>query len=167
MDGIYKIVEIFKMGKSLFDQLQDAIKDEDAASLMYIKLAEEVEKRGLHRSSLALERIAVDEKRHKDTLLEIVEELKTVVGLVGAAAPEPGIYWWVRLGESGTYETFNTVGEALQYVEKRTGQYFSAARWINDYGFELGPFKGRNYITFFEGNEHGVPTERHLRGKFS
>jgi len=152
---------------NMMEQLLTAVKDEDNASLLYIKLAEEVETRGLHRSARLLNSMAVDEKRHKDTLQGIIEEVKTIGGLVGATAPETRVYWWVRLGAVVEYEKFDSAEEAKKYVEERTGKRFSEAKWINPYGFTLGPFVGQNYISFFEGDEAAQPTGRHLGGKFS
>ena len=76
-----------------------------------------------------------------------------------------GPYWWVRLGDVAEYKQFDTFEEAKEHVEEATGKPFSDAHWINPYGFELDGYKGRNYISFFEGDEEAQPTEQHLYGK--
>lgn len=152
---------------NLIDKLLEALKDEDDASLMYIKLAEEVEKKGHHKAAHLLRNIAVDESKHKDTLKAIIEELKVIGDLVEAAAAGPGIYWWVRLPDRAQYEQFDTLNEAKKYVEQETGLLFAHAKWTGPYTFDLGLWKGPRHITFFEGDEGGNPTGHHLHGEFS
>ena len=75
------------------------------------------------------------------------------------------VYWWVRLGDVAEYEQFDTFDEAREFVEEATGKSLDEARWINPYGFELGRFRGLNYISFFEGDEAAQPTDRYLYGR--
>jgi len=88
-------------------------------------------------------------------------------GMGISAKESQGIYWWVRLGYIAKYEKFDTFGEAKNYVEEAIGKPFSEAHWTNPYGFELGDYKDRNYISFFEGDRIARPIEQHLYGKVS
>lgn len=182
---------------NIIDQLQAALKDEQEAAELYTRLADEIDNKGFYRRARLLRGVADDEKRHITIIKDAIEEIKVIGGLVGATSRGPaetheermarqekqlkhgeellekgrkilgGPYWWVRLGDVAEYERFDTVEEAKKYVEEHTGKYISEAKWVNAYSFTLGPFVGRNYISFFEGDEAAQPTERHVWGKFS
>lgn len=102
---------------------------------------------------------------------EMRKYLRLEAWMLGLGGPphssETGVYWWVRLGDVAEYEKFDTLDEAKEHVEETTGKPFSEAHWINRYGFELGGYGRRNYISFFEGDENAQPTERYLYGKIA
>lgn len=185
------------MAMNVIDQLQAQVKDEQEAVELYTKLADEVDNKGFYRRAYLLRGVAADEKRHITIVKDALEEIKTIGALVGATSRgaaesheermarqeeqlkrgekllEKGReilgrpYWYVRLGSGVRFEKFDTPEQAKKYVEERTRKRLSKAKWINAYGFELGTYKGPEYISFFEGDENTRPTKRHTWGKFS
>ena len=95
----------------------------------------------------------------EESVLEYLEDMGTL------AKESGGVYWWVRLGDVAEYERFDTFEGAKEHVEEATSKPFSEAHWINQYGFQLGPYQALNYISFFEGDEAAQPTEQHLYAK--
>ncbi len=59
---------------------------------------------------------------------------------------------WLRLGDAGEYQAFDGIADALESAEIPAGKVE-----FLPYGFQVGDYSGRNYISFFWGDEKANP----------
>jgi len=83
---VERLPQTWQRPRGLLDELLVAAEDEHSAYLLYSRLADELEKRGLHRAAGQLNEMAGDESGHEKTLQTIINEIKVMAGLIGATS---------------------------------------------------------------------------------
>jgi hypothetical protein len=69
---------------------------------------------------------------------------------------------WVRLGDQGEYEDFDTLEDAAEYLSIEFG-IKEVDRWVEK-GFEGGGYTGGNYVSIYWGDDDAQPTADLSRG---
>jgi len=66
-------------------------------------------------------------------------------------------YWWVRVGDQGDYEQFDSLDEVGDYLSQLgiAPPYDQST----SYGFETDSYYGNNYISLYKGNADAQPTD--------
>jgi len=66
------------------------------------------------------------------------------------------LYVWVRIGDNGDYEKFNSIEDAAEHIVESTQQ--NEIRWRN-MGIEMPNYEGDNYISLYWGDDDAQPAD--------